>query len=662
MGHIRRTTCNRDCPDACGIVAHVDDDGTIVRLQGDKSHPVTQGFLCQRTSRFLQVQYAKERVVRPLVRKDGVLVEASWDEALDVVAAHLKTCLDESGAESIFHYRSGGNLGQVLSVCDLFWRALGGITEKSGDICTGAVDAAHLADFGALDANDIHDIDNAAHVVVWGKNLQTCSPHTYSLLKKRVDKGELRCTVIDPLPTKTTRLGERWIQPRPGGDAALAFAVARRLLEWDAWHDDVETFADGVGAYRALVLQNDVSVWAAMADVEVDDVDHLAQAFARPPEGEGAAPVTTMMGWGMGRRRQGAATLRAVDALHIVTGHIGVVGASVASYFNRKAGFVKAKDVVDVSVLVDDDGGAASPSRTLSEPLLAEQLEAASPQVRAMWVTAGNPVAMLPDSGRMRRAIEAVEQVVVVDWWMSDTAQVADVVLPAATLLERDDVMGGYGHHYVSQAQAVVPPLGDSKDDLTIMQLLAARMGLEEKLHKVGFFDDAKAWSRRLAQPLEHASEGTYDEMSKRAVRNPKVPKVAFAGRAFATPSGRAQLLNAWRRPVTTSGLSLLAVSTPASQSSQQVRLDAPRQRVQTRVHPSVHPEGPALICSARGQLRVDVVHVADMRADVVHVDKGASDVDGTPVNTLVGGLLTDDGEGAALYEETVWLDAASPA
>src|SRR5262245_58114128 len=142
-----RTACNRDCPDACGMIATV-EDGRVIALSGDKQHPVTRGFLCERTSRYLQRQYDPDRLTEPLVRRHGNFVPVGWDEALDLVADKLRRIRDESGPEAVLHYRSGGSLGILKVVNDYFFECFGGARVKKGDICSGAGEAAQVADLG----------------------------------------------------------------------------------------------------------------------------------------------------------------------------------------------------------------------------------------------------------------------------------------------------------------------------------------------------------------------------------------------------------------------------------------------------------------------------------------------------------------------------------
>src|SRR3954452_10176584 len=240
---IRRTVCNRDCPDTCAIVAHV-EDGRVTRIGGDPSHPVTQGFLCWRTNNFLPLQYHPERLTTPLLRGKPV----SWDEALDFAARELLRIRAESGPAAIFHYRSGGSLGAFKHLSDYFFSRFGPVTVKSGDICSGAGDAAQLLDFGEEDAHDLFDLLNSRNILLWGKNVVVSSPHTVPVLKE----SKARKVLIDPVWNKTANLCDAFVQPRPGGDFALAMAVARVLFERNQVDPAAASYCDHLDEFRAL--------------------------------------------------------------------------------------------------------------------------------------------------------------------------------------------------------------------------------------------------------------------------------------------------------------------------------------------------------------------------------------------------------------------------
>ncbi|HEX2798495.1 MAG TPA: molybdopterin-dependent oxidoreductase, partial [Thermoanaerobaculia bacterium] len=163
-----RTVCNRDCPDACGLIATV-EDGKLVALGGDPEHPVTKGFICTRTSKFPDLQNSRERLTVPLARRGKDLVEVSWEEALGTIADRLLAIRKESGPAAILHYRSGGSLGLLKSVVDYFWELFGPVTVKRGDICSGGGDAAQTTDFGEEESHDFFDLLNSKNILLWGK-------------------------------------------------------------------------------------------------------------------------------------------------------------------------------------------------------------------------------------------------------------------------------------------------------------------------------------------------------------------------------------------------------------------------------------------------------------------------------------------------------------
>jgi anaerobic selenocysteine-containing dehydrogenase len=641
MPELRKTLCNRDCPDACSIVAHVEKD-RVVRLTGDKDHPITQGFLCYRTNQFLHTQYHPERLTTPLLRKDGTLTPVSWDEALAFAAERLLAIRSESGPAAIFHYRSGGSLGLLKVLSDYFFERFGPCTVKRGDICSGGGDAAQLLDFGVEDSNDVRDLLNARHIVLWGKNIFVSSPHLLPVLRQARARGA-RLTLVDPTHNRSAELCDQVIQPRPGCDFTLGLAVANVLYE-RGWVDpSAEAYCDNWSAFRQMACETSLATLCREADVEEADAVELARRI-----GPGK-PTAILVGWGMARRVNGAGIVRVLDALGAVSGNLGLSGGGVSYYYKRRGAF-------DVSFM----GGQAAAPRTICEPLFGPDLLAQrDPPVRAVWVTCGNPVTMLPESQTIVRALESCELVVVLDSFLTDTARLAHLVLPTTTLLEADDLLGAYGHHYLGVSRPVVSPPEGVKSDLEIIQALAARVGLGEVMA-----GDARSWKRRLiAGKLEPAGV-TLDDLERGPVRNPFAPPVLFADHRFATPSGKVNLVTA-RPPMADSvdgyPLSLLSLSTDESQSSQWAR-ESEGPAVAT-IHPDVARavgglgDGQqALLQSPIGAMTVVLRYDARQRRDVVIVPKGGHLKDGRCANALIRARTTDAGEGGALYDQRVRL------
>lgn len=630
-----RTLCNRDCPDACGIVATV-IDGRVTKLEGDREHPVTRGFLCFRTNQFLRSQYDPARITQPLLRKHGQLVPVGWDEALDHIAERLVAIRESSGPEAIFHYKSGGTLGMIVSqASDLFFERFGPVTVKRGDICSGAGEAAQIADFGISDSSHLEDLLESRHVLLWGKNVYTSSPHTIPVLKRARARGA-EIVLIDPVCHESARLAHTVYQPRPAGDLQLAMAVARVLFDNDWIDPDAPTYCAGLDGFRALALGRSVERWCEEADVAPEAAHDIAR---RLHEG----PTTILVGWGMARRLHGGAIVRALDALGAISGNVGKPGASVSYYFQRRRAFATLT--------------TKAPPRTIPEPLFGpEVLRAADPPIRAVWITAGNPVAMLPDSHAVAEALRTRELVVVVDRWLSDTAELADVVLPTTTLLEADDLLGAYGHHHIGEARAVVPPPDGVKSDLAIFQALADRVGLTEVMA-----GDVDTWKRRLLRPDAGAS---LEDLRAGVVANPLAPRIVFEGRRFATPDGRAQLMTELPPAAAPTDpafpLTLLSISTPQSQSSQWAK--TPPRPAEVTVHPDaangVAAGALAALVSSVGALTVRIRHDEALRRDVAMIPKGGHLRDGACANAITRARLTDIGEGGALYDEPVRIEA----
>ena len=646
---VHRTVCNRDCPDACGLLVTV-EDGTVVRIGGDPDHAVTQGFICTRTAQFPATQNDPGRITTPLRRTPSGFDTVTWEEALEEIAERLLAVRRESGPAAILHYRSGGSLGLLKYVVDLFWEAFGPVAVKSGDICSGAGDAAQETDFGHEDSHDLFDVLNSKNILLWGKNPNVSNIHLLPLLQKAKRAGT-RILLVDPVRHKGEKLADRTILVRPGGDFDLAMGAAALLFERNETDPDAPSYCDGFEAFRALALSRTPAAWARAADVSLEDVGAVASALA-------GKPCSIQVGWGMGRRMNGSAIVRALDALGAVSGNLGIPGGGVSFYFRRRGAF-------DTSFL------AKTYPRRLSEPLLGQEILAArDPEIRAVWVTAGNPVAMLPDSATVARALETRELVVVVDSFLTDTARRAHFVLPTTTLVEDDDLLGAYGNHWLGASVPALAPPDGVLSDLEIVQALArtidARTGENGRGISSRVGGTASDWKvRMLSRVVPH--DITLSTLERSSVRNPFAEMVLFADRRFPTDTGRMKLVTS--RPVSPPEepgfpLWLFSNSTEKSQSSQWA--GKPPEILTATCHPDVAhgiAEGTVVLLeSAIGRIRARLRLDASQRRDVVIVPKGGHFDSGTSANALIRARATDAGEGAAYQDCRVRIVKALPA
>ncbi|MFO0279251.1 MAG: molybdopterin-dependent oxidoreductase [Planctomycetota bacterium] len=635
---ILHTTSNRDCPDASGIRAVV-EDGKVTQLTGQKEHPVTQGFLCYRTSHFPELAASAQRLRQPLVRKDGVLQPASWDEALTLIAQRLLQIRAESGPAAIFHYRSGGSLGILKHLTDLFFDQFGPCTGKVGDICSGAGEAAQQADLGVSDSNDLFDLLHSQHIVLWGKNPAVSNTHLVPVLRDAKQAGA-QVVLIDPIHHKSAGLADERLALAPGRDLELALGVARCLFDTGKVAADAAAFCDGVAAFQQLAAARTVAEWATLADVPEAAVRALAARFAD-------GPTAILVGWGMQRRQRGGAIVRALDALCALSGNLFRSGGGVSFYFRRRKAF-------------QPFGPKVTPPRVVREPLLGQDLLAArDPQIRCLWVTAGTPVAMLPDAATVARALAQTEVVVVADCLLTDTARRAHVVLPVPTLLEDSDLLGAYGHHWLAESRPVVPMPPEVRHEVTIFQDLAKRVGLTSFPQEP--IDQLK---RHALAGVAGQGAGLESLRKHGAVRSPVADEVLFPHGRVLTATGRVQLLDRAPPPPdlpappartgASAPLWLFSNSTEKSQASQWAGKGL-GERLWVAVHPDAVPGiadgGKVRIESVAGSLAAEVRHDPAQRRDVAIVPKGGHFDRGQSANAIIPAVATDLGLGAAYLD-----------
>lgn len=634
-----KSSCNRDCPDACGIVATV-EDGRVVKIQGDPSHPVTRGFLCYRTSRFLDRQYDVERLTTPMIRQGVDFRPASWDEALGLIAESMLRIREESGPAAILNYRCGGSLGLMKHVTDYFFEKFGPVTIKSGDICSGAGEAANVEDFGLEDSHDLFDLYNSRTIVLWGKNPYVSNVHLLPVLREARKRGG-RLIQIDPVHHRAADLADLYLQPRPGGDVALALGLLRWMFERGKTDPEAPGYCDHVDKLETACHRRTVPEWADLAGVTVTGIERLAGLYLD-------GPSAILVGWGMQRRERGSATVRVLDALGALSGNLGIPGGGVSFYFARRGAF-------DHSFA----RGLEVAPRSIPESMLGPGiLAAADPPIRMVWVSNANPVAMLPESATVARALESRELTVVVDSFLTDSARCAQVVLPTTTMLEDDDLVGAYGHHWLGNVRPVVPPPEGVKTDYEIAQALAGILGIEEE----EFRQEPREWKRRMLSRV--ADRGaSLEELERGAVRNPLAPDVLFADRRFPTPTGKVNLVHDLDpeppRPTRKRPLLLMALSTEKAQSAQwpsRKQTGPADVTVHPASAPGMEPGQVVRLESELGSIEVRLVFDDRQRRDVALMHKGGWFHRGRCANALIPARTTDAGGGAVYHDTAVRL------
>ncbi|MDO8666614.1 MAG: molybdopterin-dependent oxidoreductase, partial [Gemmatimonadales bacterium] len=404
-----------------------------VDLRGDPDHPVTRGFLCAKVDRYLERTYHADRLTQPLRRVgakgEGRFAPVSWDEALDEIAQRLRRVCDEHGPQAILPYSYAGTMGfiQGSSMDRRFFHKLGAsLLDRT--ICSTAGSVGMQMTVGQNVGTDTEAVGGAGLIVLWGTNTLTSNPHLWPFVRAARERGA-PVIAIDPLTTRTTAQCDRHLMIRPGTDAALALGMMHVLFsEGLADRDYLERHTLGADRLEERTHEYPVDRVAGICELPAEDIVRLAREYAA------AKPAFIRVNYGLQRHAGGGMAVRCIASLPAVAGHWrhpagGVqLSTSAAHKFNKAA--------LERFELIPPG------TRTINMSLVAEALTApdagvGGPPVQALVVYNSNPGAVAPDRARVRRGLAREDLfTVVLEHFLTDTAQFADLVLPATTQLE----------------------------------------------------------------------------------------------------------------------------------------------------------------------------------------------------------------------------------
>ncbi len=553
--------CSLDCPDSCGLLVTIDGTGRATRLQGDPTHPVTRGFLCGKVAKYLDRVYSPDRLLYPMRRRPGVakglLVQhreheaferISWDEALDTIAARLQQISDEHGPESILPYSYAGTIG-VLGYGSMdrrFFHRLGA-SQLNRTICSKAGGDALLSVYGRKLGTDTEDFRHARYIIAWGANVHGNNIHLWPMIEEARRQGA-KLVVIDPYKTRTARLADWHIPIHPGTDVALALGMMHILIR-DSLYDReyVAAHTHGFEPLKRRVAEYTPECVSRYTGITAEDIERLAREYAA------TTPAVIRMNYGIQRSENGGAAARAVAMLPALTGawkhHGGGLQLSTSGAFSWDEHTLQRPDLMLASPL-------GRPARVVNMVQLGHALtELDKPRIHAMLVYNSNPAAVAPDQAQVLRGMARQDLFTVVhEQFFTDTADYADIVLPATTLLEHKDVQGAYGHYYIQLSNQAIEPLGEARSNVHLFSELAQRMGFSEECFR-DTADDLIAQALRVngngeqhpqhpwmagvtPQALDAAGGHIRLRFEGEAAGEKFLP---FANGGFATPSGKVE-------------------------------------------------------------------------------------------------------------------------
>ena len=475
---VARVACPHDCPDACLMRVTVDTaSGRAIKVEGDPTHPVTRGYLCNKVNHYLDLVYNDRRVLYPHRRTGpkgpgAKFQRITWDEALTEVAARLKAVIAEHGAEAVQPFSYSGTLGMLgfLGMGERFFNKMAA-ARLERTICTAAGAAAEMHTFGRVGDANIEDLPQMDVVILWGTNLVSTGVHAMPFINAARDNGA-KIIAIDPRVTRTTAFADWHIQPRPGTDAALALGMMKIIV--DRGLHDLEFLRNHTVGWEKLLAERlpeyPLERVEAITGIVAADVEKLALLYG------GTKQSFIRLNWGIQRHDNGGMMTKAIKLLPVVSGAMrgkGGVCMSTGGEMRR----------VDLRKLQRTDLLGARKPRTINMIQLGNALNDPhlDPPIKALFCWNADPANCVPDTIAARKGLARADLFTVVhDTFWSDTTAYADIVLPADTALEHVDLLAAYGNFYFSLSEQAIEKQGESLDNQEMFRRLARAMGYDE--------------------------------------------------------------------------------------------------------------------------------------------------------------------------------------
>jgi anaerobic selenocysteine-containing dehydrogenase len=631
------TACTMDCPDACSLVISEDVKGRF-KIQGNPKHPITAGFTCAKIKKHIRRLKSPNRIRHPLLKVKGQWQPISWAEALELCAAKIQECRHQP--TSILHIPGDGAKG-VSKLIPAFFFAQLGASRARGSLCDAAGYMAYVRDFGSRENHAVQDLLNAAQIVIWGKDLSRTSIHMAAIVKKARRRGT-KILGITPGGDDNQTFRDDTLILRPGTDRFLAAAAIKRIIANGATDHHAAASAKNWRTFRALIDDMDADGLMTANDVSPDMIETVYRYYMA------SGPTATIVGTGLQRYRYGGENVRFINALALLSGNIGVSGGGshyhLHSMRNLNTDWIKPKQ--------------APKRRSLRLPIIGREiLDAHHPPIRMLWVNGTNVINQVPNSHLTAKAFQEVQFKVVVDAFMTDTAESADLVLPSTLMLEQEDITASYWHSYIHYVEKGIEPPEAARSDDWIMRELGKRLAPPIIIAENDIFFQ-KALS---APPLSVSLQSLRQKKYIRCVQ----PEVAYEGCRFKHADGLYRLPNQLH-------------NNPAAPANYPLRLLSlvRRDHIHSQILPEdqirlpivkVSPRCPHIknlkfdknvfLVSCIGKIKVSLELMDHLHPQAVIYRRGDWLKCGGGINQLISKGLTDIGSGAAYYEEYVRLE-----
>ncbi|MEX2614879.1 MAG: molybdopterin oxidoreductase family protein [Alphaproteobacteria bacterium] len=679
------TACPHDCPSTCALEVERLDGNRIGRVRGAKDNSYTDGVICAKVARYAERVHHPDRLTQPLRRvgEKGVgraaFEPVSWDDALDITAAAFERVSARDGREAVFPYHYAGTMGLVSrDGLDRFRHALGYSRQKN-TICNTIADAGWIAGVGVKYGVDSREMADSDLIVIWGGNPVSTQVNVMTHVAKARKNRGAKLVVVDPYRTPTAEAADVHVMPRPGTDGALVAALINVFFrdgyaDWDYMRE----FTDAPDDLAAHVAQKTPEWAAEITGLTVAEIEAFAKLYGQTER------AYIRVGYGFTRSRNGAANMHAVTCLPGVTGKWKHRGGGALYANGGLYGFdmtlIMGLDVRDTSIRQLDQSRLG--------PILCGEPDAleGGPPVGAMLIQNTNPMVVCPESARVHAGFRRDDLFVCVhEQFMTETAAMADIVLPATTFLEHEDIYqsGGHTHFYVTKR--VIEPLGESRPNHDVLCGLAKRLGSDHP----GF--DMSCWEI-IEQTLKKSGLPDAETLHRDRWTDvaPGFERTHFA-KGFGHPDGRFRFRPKWSEigaghagmPEMPGYYEVIEqaddahpfrlVAAPARNFLNSSFTETPTSRQREgRPTAMIHPDDcealgladgdPVRLGNARGSVLVHTRVFDGVQRGVVVVESlwpNAAFVEGMGINVLIGAEAVRPNGGAAFHDTAIWLRAA---
>lgn len=506
--------------------------GKITKVEGDPSHPVTKGNICNKVRNMTERIYDESRLQYPMKRTGakgaGLFERITWEEAIKTITSRWKELIHMDGPDSILPYSFYGNMG-LLSAEGMdrrFFHRLGA-SRLDRTICNSASSVGYKYTMGGSFGIDPEDTIESKLIIFWGINAVSTNMHQMILAQKARKHNGAKIVVIDVHKNQTGRLADWFIPILPGTDSALALGLMHVLFAENMVDNDfMQQYTVGHEELREHVVQYDPLTVSGITGVSVEDIYKLARMYGQ------TSPAFIRIGNGPQHHDNGGMFIRTVSCLPALTGQWLVKGGGA---IKGNSGYL----ATNTMSLQRPDLLQNKKMRSINMNLIGESLLSAAPPIRSLFVYGTNPAVVAPEGNKVRKGLEREDLFTVVhDLFLTETAKYADIVLPATSSFENTDIYTSYWHHYVQLQQPVIEPYGESKSNVDVFRLLAKGMGFTESV-----FEDTEA--EMIAQALDNPSNPylqgiNYESLAENHFLKAAV-KPLFPGK-LTTPSGKIEL------------------------------------------------------------------------------------------------------------------------